>query len=54
MGQVLFTSGYSNHASSVSEPEPGTAFLQKPFVLGDLAARVRDLIDAPAPLRATA
>jgi CheY-like chemotaxis protein len=46
--KVLFTSGYSNHtAITGGELEPGTAFLQKPFVMGELAAKVRDLLDAP-------
>jgi hypothetical protein len=28
--------------------EPGTAFLQKPFELGVLAANVRELLDGPS------
>jgi hypothetical protein len=42
-------SGYSNATGELDRTlEPDTAFLQKPFALGDLAAKVRDLLDASA------
>jgi two-component system, cell cycle sensor histidine kinase and response regulator CckA len=47
--KVLFTSGYSNeNMPSDGTLEPGTAFLQKPFELGVLAANVRELLDGPS------
>jgi CheY-like chemotaxis protein len=46
--RVLFTSGYSSRiAGADGELDPGTAFLQKPFAVGELAASVRELLDAP-------
>jgi CheY-like chemotaxis protein len=46
--KILFTSGYSSHATLVDGTlESGTAFLQKPFELGALAAKVRELLDGP-------
>ena len=54
--KVLFTSGYSSHATFIDgKLEPGMAFLQKPFELGVFAAKVRELLDGPsatAPLLA--
>ena len=54
--KVLFTSGYSSHTTLIDgKLEPGAAFLQKPFELGVLAAKVRELLDGPsvsAPLLA--
>jgi PAS domain S-box-containing protein len=48
--KVLFISGYSSHSSLVDGAlQAGTAFLQKPFVLGELATKVRELLDVPAP-----
>ncbi len=45
--RVLFTSGYSSDTvSGDSEFPPGVAFLQKPWTLDDLFARVRELLDA--------
>ena len=46
--RVLFTSGYSSHTIAVGGTlEPGRAFLQKPFAIGELASTVRDLLDGP-------
>jgi CheY-like chemotaxis protein len=44
--RVLFVSGYTDDAmmQSGSFP-PGTAFLQKPFTLGSLLGKVRDVLD---------
>jgi len=47
--KVLFTSGYSSDTTvRDGEPELGTAFLQKPFELSVLAAKVRELLDGPS------
>jgi PAS domain S-box-containing protein len=44
--QVLFTSGYSTDTvNGAGDLQPGVAFLQKPWTLDDLFARVRDLLD---------
>ena len=45
--KVLFVSGYTGDAmlQSGSFP-PGTAFLQKPFTLGSLLGKVREVLDA--------
>ncbi len=46
--RVLFISGYSDKAVLQSvRPEPGTAFLQKPFSAFDLVRKVRQLLDTP-------
>jgi FixJ family two-component response regulator len=46
--KVLFTSGYSDQVIvDGGELEPGTAFLQKPFMLDELACKVRELLDLP-------
>lgn len=46
--KILYTSGY---APAVIAPhgvlEPGTAFLEKPFTIEDLARKVRDVLDTP-------
>lgn len=42
---VLLTSGYAEQAPPVEDLGPGTDFIQKPYHPGDLAARVRSLID---------
>jgi two-component system cell cycle sensor histidine kinase/response regulator CckA len=45
--KVLFTSGYASNTGVIDgELAPGTAFLQKPFALGEFAAKVRELLDA--------
>ena len=44
--RFLFTSGYSgDDVRRHIGPEPGTAFLQKPWILGDLLGQVRELLD---------
>ena len=43
--RVLFMSGYTNPLKPTLIDEPGTAFIQKPFALDDLARRLRDLLD---------
>jgi CheY-like chemotaxis protein len=46
--KVLYTSGYSNHASVERvELEAGYPLLEKPFTRDGLAKRVRDLLDLP-------
>jgi CheY-like chemotaxis protein len=46
--KVLFTSGYSNHATVERvELEAGCPLLEKPFARDTLAKRVRDLLDSP-------
>ena len=43
---VIFLSGYDSEISQYAATiEPGTAFLQKPFSLTDLARKARDLLD---------
>ena len=49
--QVLYMSGYIDHAFRDGEIEPGAAFLQKPITPGVLARRVRQVIDSGASLR---
>jgi signal transduction histidine kinase/CheY-like chemotaxis protein len=45
--KVIFVSGYTPEAmQEYGGMGPGTAFLQKPFHLGDLAATIRELIEA--------
>lgn len=47
--KVLFVSGYTDDASIYAEPlPPGSAFLQKPFTLGSLLDKVREVLAAPA------
>jgi PAS domain S-box-containing protein len=51
--KVLFCSGYSNDTGVLADSH----FLQKPYALGELAASVRELLDAPsvvAPVSALA
>jgi two-component system, cell cycle sensor histidine kinase and response regulator CckA len=44
---VLFVSGYTDDAiSRHGVLEPGVAFLEKPFNPGELAHRVREILDA--------
>ena len=45
--RVIFISGFSS-ATEKPLPVGAGAFLQKPFSLGVLASKVRDLLDAPA------
>jgi response regulator RpfG family c-di-GMP phosphodiesterase len=45
--KVLFTSGYTDNAIvHHGVLERGIAFLQKPFMPGNLARKVRELLDA--------
>ncbi|MEO8351014.1 MAG: response regulator, partial [Chthoniobacteraceae bacterium] len=47
--RLLFTSGYADEAILRRHGFDGqTPFLQKPFTLGDLARRVREVCDQPA------
>ncbi len=49
--RILFTSGYADEAILRRHGFDGrTPFLQKPFTLGDLARRVREVCDQPANL----
>jgi CheY-like chemotaxis protein len=46
---VLFTTGYARDAIvHHGRLDPGVELITKPFSYTDLAARVRDLLDAPA------
>ncbi len=46
--KILLTSGYSQEAVFQNEiVEPATAFLAKPFTIGQLRTRVREVLDAP-------
>ena len=49
--RVLYMSGYTDNViTSGGVLEPGLAFLQKPFTPGLLANKVREVLDAPAPV----
>ena len=45
--RVLFMSGYVDPTNPGFLEEPGTAFIQKPFLPDDLAWHLRDLLDRP-------
>ena len=45
--RVLFMSGYVDPTNPGFLEEPGTAFIQKPFLPDDLALHLRDLLDGP-------
>jgi two-component system, cell cycle sensor histidine kinase and response regulator CckA len=50
--RILYMSGYTSDAIlHHGIREGGLSFLQKPFVPGALAARVREVLDAPSPAR---
>jgi two-component system, cell cycle sensor histidine kinase and response regulator CckA len=42
---VLFMSGYTDREELAFLDEPGTAFIQKPFLPDELARHLRDLLD---------
>jgi PAS domain S-box-containing protein len=49
--RVLYMSGYTDNViTSGGVLEPGLAFLQKPFTPASLANKVREVLDAPAPV----
>jgi PAS domain S-box-containing protein len=49
--RVLYMSGYTDNViTSGGVLEPGLAFLQKPFTPALLANKVREVLDAPAPV----
>jgi len=44
--KVIFTSGYAEEAIAQDGIlDPGITFLPKPFVLGDLAAKIREILE---------
>jgi DNA-binding response OmpR family regulator len=43
--RVLFMSGYTDRAEPLLLDEPGTSYIQKPFLPDDLAERLRALLD---------
>jgi two-component system cell cycle sensor histidine kinase/response regulator CckA len=48
--RVLFMSGYTGEvAVRQRDLEPGAAFIEKPFAPEALAAKVREMLDEPAP-----
>jgi DNA-binding NtrC family response regulator len=51
--KVLFTTGYARDAlSGAAAPGSGAETLGKPFTVEELAAKVRDALDAPEPATA--
>jgi FixJ family two-component response regulator len=51
--KVLFVSGYTDESLLEAGQFPaGTAFLQKPFTLGSLLGKVREVLDSGAARRA--
>jgi len=42
--KVLYVSGYTGEATAYSDLPPGTAFLQKPFTLGSLLDKVKEVL----------
>src|SRR5207245_391004 len=50
--KVLYCSGYAEDIiAHQGVLDPGIAFLAKPFTPGGLAAKVREVLDAPAPVK---
>jgi CheY-like chemotaxis protein len=48
--KVLFTTGYARNAIiHHGRLDKGVHLITKPFSLNDLAAKVRDVLDAPEP-----
>jgi hypothetical protein len=48
--RVLFTSGYTEEAATRhGRLEEGVSLLNKPYRKVDLAQKIRDALDAPAP-----
>jgi PAS domain S-box-containing protein len=45
--KVLFSSGYSNDTGGLAGKLDPDTFLQKPYALGELAGKVRELLDTP-------
>jgi CheY-like chemotaxis protein len=45
--KVLFSSGYSNDTGGLAGKLDPDTFLQKPYALGELASKVRELLDTP-------
>jgi two-component system cell cycle sensor histidine kinase/response regulator CckA len=51
--RVLYMSGYTDDVLDADAlAEAGTGFLRKPFGIGELTAKVRELLDTPAALTA--
>ena len=51
--KILYMSGYTEHAASYEGLLEGTAFLQKPFTVDQLLARVREILGHQTPARPT-
>jgi two-component system, cell cycle sensor histidine kinase and response regulator CckA len=50
--RVLYMSGYTDNViADGGMLEPGIAFLQKPFTPAALALKVREVLDAPSPVK---
>ena len=51
--KILFSSGYSNDTGGLARKLDPDTFLQKPYALGEPAAKVRELLDTPTATGAT-
>src|SRR5262249_19202580 len=50
--RVLYMSGYTDNViADGGMLEPGIAFLQKPFTPGALAQKIREVLEAPLPVK---